>query len=196
MFSSMFSNIPSRYIFLPLPRAPLPRMPWCWLAGRVGGCTSSWRRVCCGRLHSCRRPLGCPCYPDTRPPASSPHPHMSHCTTGFTQNDKNFINIHEISVLTHPVYYTLVKWMNEIKKNSSYCHRHTGPVSFRGAEVSCPNILSIACPKIKWFCPNITWFFFFCPKMAIWKILGGGGGGAAATPPPRLVRLWLLLLNE
>ena len=25
-----------------------------------------------------------------------------------------------------------------------------------GAEVSCPNILSIACSKIKWFCPNIT----------------------------------------
>ena len=25
-----------------------------------------------------------------------------------------------------------------------------------GAEFSCPNIFSIACPKIKWFCPNIT----------------------------------------
>ena len=35
-------------------------------------------------------------------------------------------------------------------------HRRTGPVSFRGAEVSCPNIFSITCPKIKWFCPNIT----------------------------------------
>ena len=35
-------------------------------------------------------------------------------------------------------------------------HRRTGPVSFRGAEVSFPNIFSIACPKIKWFCPNIT----------------------------------------
>ena len=29
-----------------------------------------------------------------------------------------------------------------------------------GGEVSCPNILSIACPKIKWFCPNINLFFF------------------------------------
>ena len=47
-----------------------------------------------------------------------------------------------------------------------------------GPEVSCPNIFSIACPKIKWFCPNITWFF--CPNMAIWKI----PGGAAAPPPP------------
>ena len=58
-----------------------------------------------------------------------------------------------------------------------YCraHRRTGPVPFRGAEVSGPNILSIACPKIKWFCPNITLFFiyFFCPNMAIWKIIGG-----------------------
>ena len=27
-------------------------------------------------------------------------------------------------------------------------------------EASCPNIFSIACPKIKLFCPNITWVFF------------------------------------
>ena len=44
-------------------------------------------------------------------------------------------------------------------------HRRTGPVSFRGAEVSCPNILSIACPKIKWFCPNITRFFFLLARI-------------------------------
>ena len=32
-----------------------------------------------------------------------------------------------------------------------------GPISFRGAEVlSCPNIFSVACPIIKWFCPKIT----------------------------------------
>ena len=62
----------------------------------------------------------------------------------------------------------------------SFCYRHrrTGPVSFRGAKVSWPNILSISWPKIKWFFPNITWFVF-CSKMAIWKIL---------------VRLWLSLL--
>ena len=73
-------------------------------------------------------------------------------------------------------------------------HRRTGPVLFRGAEVSCPNMLSIACPKIKWFCPNITWFFFFCPNMAIWKILGGGGGAAAPqSPRPHLVRLCALI---
>ena len=34
-----------------------------------------------------------------------------------------------------------------------------------GARVSCPDIFSIACPKIKWFWPNIT--CIFCPKMAI-----------------------------
>ena len=50
-------------------------------------------------------------------------------------------------------------------------HRCTGRVSFRGGggglKSSC--IFSIACTKIKWICPNITWFF--CPKIAIWKIL-------------------------
>ena len=61
--------------------------------------------------------------------------------------------------------------------------RRTWPVSFRGAEVSCPNILSIACPKIKWFCPNITWFFN--PNMAIWKILGGAAAPPSPPPPPR-----------
>ena len=35
-------------------------------------------------------------------------------------------------------------------------------------------------------------YMIFCPKIAIWKILGGGGGDAAPSPPPpppRLVRL-------
>ena len=54
-----------------------------------------------------------------------------------------------------------------------------------GAEVSCPNILSIACPKIKWFCPNITWFFFL-PEYGYLKNSRGGG---AAAPSPRLLRL-------
>ena len=57
-------------------------------------------------------------------------------------------------------------------------HRRTGPVSFRGAEVSCPNIFSIACPKIQWFCPNITWFF-----ARIWLFSKFQGG--ATAPPPR-----------
>ena len=57
-------------------------------------------------------------------------------------------------------------------------HRCTGPVSFRGAEVS----LSIACPKIKWFCPNIT---FVLPENGNLKSYRG----AATPPPPRLVRL-------
>ena len=62
-------------------------------------------------------------------------------------------------------------------------HRRTGRVSFRGAEVSCPNIFSIVCTKIEWFCPNIT--RFFCPRMAIWKILGGGGAAAPLSPMGR-----------
>ena len=33
-----------------------------------------------------------------------------------------------------------------------------GPASCRGAEVSSSNIFSIACPKIKWFHPNKSWF--------------------------------------
>ena len=55
------------------------------------------------------------------------------------------------------------QWNSIVIENVNYKdnHKRTGPVSFRGAEVSCPNILSIDCPKIKWFCPNITWFFFF-----------------------------------
>ena len=56
-----------------------------------------------------------------------------------------------------------------------------------GAKVSCPNIFSIACQKIKWFCPNET---RLCPKMASYKIQGGGGDCkyylVAPTPtPPR-----------
>ena len=72
----------------------------------------------------------------------------------------------------------MIKVMNDGDDDHT---RRTGPVSFRGAEVSWPNILSIACPKIKCFFRNITWFSFG-PNMAIWKIIG--------PPPPRLVRLW------
>ena len=57
-------------------------------------------------------------------------------------------------------------------------HRRTGPFSFRGAEVSCPNIFYIACPKIKWFCPNMTWFFFLTRKWLFEKFQ------RAAVPPP------------
>ena len=61
-------------------------------------------------------------------------------------------------------------------------HRRTGPVSFRGAEVSCPNIFSIACPKIQWFCPNITWFF---ARIWLFSKFQGGGGLQPPSPPPR-----------
>ena len=60
-------------------------------------------------------------------------------------------------------------------------HRRTGRVSFRGAEVSCPNIVTIACTKIKWFSRILP---VFCPKMAIWQILGGGGGGRGQPHGP------------
>ena len=53
---------------------------------------------------------------------------------------------------------------------------------FRGAEVSCPNIFSIACTKIKWICPNITWFFGL--KMAIWK--NSRGAAAPLSPMGRM----------
>ena len=37
-------------------------------------------------------------------------------------------------------------------KYYTFTHRRPGPVSFRGTEISCPNIFSITCLKIKWFC--------------------------------------------
>ena len=62
-----------------------------------------------------------------------------------------------------------------------------GPVSFRGAEVSWPNIFSIACPKIEWFCPNIT---CFSPRKLIFeKFREGGLQPPPPPPPPGLVRL-------
>ena len=63
-------------------------------------------------------------------------------------------------------------------------HRRTGPLSFRGAEVSCPNILSIACLKIKWFCPNITWFL---PQNGYLK--NSRGLQPPSPPSPRLACL-------
>ena len=64
-------------------------------------------------------------------------------------------------------------------------HRRMGPVLFRGAEVSCPNIFSIACPKIKWFCPNITWENGYLKNSR-----------SPQPPPPRgLVRLCLESVN-
>ena len=51
-----------------------------------------------------------------------------------------------------------------------------------GAEDSCPNILSIAGPKIKWFCPNII--VFFAQNGYLKNSRGGGGGRRAAAPWP------------
>ena len=51
-----------------------------------------------------------------------------------------------------------------------------------GPKVSCPKIVSSACPKIKWFCPNIM--CISARKLPFWKILGGGGGGGGAAAAP------------
>ena len=64
-------------------------------------------------------------------------------------------------------------------------HRRMEPVSFyRGAEDSCPNILSIACPKIKGFCPHITWFILAW-KWLFEKFQGSCSPCPPPPPPPR-----------
>ena len=69
---------------------------------------------------------------------------------------------------------------DNMKRHQPSYRRIYGTSFVRGAdEVSCPNILSIACPKIKWFCPNITWLF--ARKWLFEKF--GGGGGLRAAPP-------------
>ena len=60
-------------------------------------------------------------------------------------------------------------------------HRHTGWVSLGGGGGGGLKSLariyfSIACTKIKWFCPNITWFL---------KWLFENSSGVAAPPPPQ-----------
>ena len=74
--------------------------------------------------------------------------------------------------------------MIESKRTCIHRRIYTGPLSFRGAEVCCPNIFSIACPKIKWF----------CPKMAIEKIYRGLRGLqplALALPPRTPICLYM-----
>ena len=55
-----------------------------------------------------------------------------------------------------------------------------------GADVSCPNIFSIACPKIKWFA-RILHDFFFCPKIAI-QLKNSREDCSPQPPRARLVR--------
>ena len=76
-------------------------------------------------------------------------------------------------------------------------HRRTGPVSFRGAEVSCPYIFSIACPKIQWFARILPEFL---PEYGYFQNSRGGGGLQPPSPPPpppppRLVRLCMYVLG-
>ena len=70
---------------------------------------------------------------------------------------------------------------------STVAIRCTGRFSFEGreAEVSCPNISSVACPKIKCFCPNIA---YFPPKNGSLKNYEGEGGmhTMARTPMNRI----------
>ena len=83
-------------------------------------------------------------------------------------------------------------------------HWYTRPVSFGGgggAEVSCPNISSSTCLKIKWLA---------LPECDHLKTSRGGGGGGGSPPlfyaydsvlptnhsPPLLIRLWLGLYKS
>ena len=60
-----------------------------------------------------------------------------------------------------------------------------------GGDISCLNMFSSACLKIKWFCQNITCFF-----LENGNVKNSGGGGeelqppSPPPPPPRLVHLW------
>ena len=73
-----------------------------------------------------------------------------------------------------------------------YVCRRTGVLFFLGggggggAEVPCPNTFSSACPKIKWFCPNITCPFAWKWPLEFFFFFFWGGGGEALTPlnPP------------
>ena len=74
------------------------------------------------------------------------------------------ILLEESHVLKHIILHNkrtmlasfMIVWLHKETMAFAWTYRPTGPVWFRGAEVSCRNILSIACPKIKWFCPNMT----------------------------------------
>ena len=68
-----------------------------------------------------------------------------------------------------------ITWLESIVCN----HRRTGPVSFRGAEVSVARIFSpLLARKSSGFARMLH--VFVCPKMAIWKIIGG----LQPQPPP------------
>ena len=102
-------------------------------------------------------------------------------SANIVNNGESLISISAVVKLAH---YS-GKSSNQNPKTENNYHStqvYTGPVSIRGAaEASCKNISSIACPKIKCFCPNITWYF------ARYDYLKNSRGGA--PPPPRLVRL-------
>ena len=61
----------------------------------------------------------------------------------------------------------------------SHAHRRTGPVSVRGAEVSCTNSFFIACPENQGVFARILPDFFFLPGNGYLK----NSRGAAAQPP-------------
>ena len=66
-------------------------------------------------------------------------------------------------------------------------HRRVEPVRSAADEVSWPKIVPSACPKIKWFCPNIYFSTcFFLPKNCYFKNCWG-----LQPFSPRLVRLIL-----
>ena len=76
-------------------------------------------------------------------------------------------------------------------KNKRKWHRRTGPVSFRGAEIRCLNIFSIVCPKIKWFCPNITCFL---PENCYLKNSRGLQPPASPSPASYAYGKWYIVM--
>ena len=91
--------------------------------------------------------------------------------------------LNSFGVWTDPVFHAMLERDMVIGVRDEF---HSGG---GGGRSLLPNIFSIANLKIKWFCPNIT--FFLNPEMAIWKILGGCilPSSMALTPLDMVYRL-------
>ena len=87
--------------------------------------------------------------------------------------------------LTSPLQLnSFTRFYSKVWYKNQYIHRRTGPVSFRGggggAEVSCPHILSIACPKNQVVLPEF-YMIFFLPENGYMK---NSRGLQPPSPPP------------
>ena len=63
-------------------------------------------------------------------------------------------------------------------------HRRTETVSFRGGGgwSQLPEYFIHCLPENEVVLPEYYMYMIFCPKMAIWNILGGGGGAQPPAP--------------